>query len=181
MPRIQVSTSNLRRPRRAVRRRHQQAPAADRCAYTQAVNTVLAAHAGLADTEIRAIASGEPPAGVAAKRDPSLAWLWSALAPLPPAQSAWPAWSFECKLAPEVLGEQPRQTSIAFFVDDPATLLCIEAKWIEDGIGACGCAKERHARPRAVQSEGCSTARRTGTPPGTSCTSTGARSANRAR
>ena len=78
--------------------------------------------------------------GVAAKRDPTLAWLWNGLGPLPPAQRDLPAWGFERKLAPELLDEQPRQTSIDFYVDDPAALLCIEAKWTEDGIGACGCA-----------------------------------------
>ena len=78
--------------------------------------------------------------GVAAKRDPTLAWLWNALGPLPPAQSDLPAWRFERKLGPNVLAEEPRQTSIDFYVDDPAALLCIEAKWTEDGIGKCGCA-----------------------------------------
>jgi hypothetical protein len=77
--------------------------------------------------------------GVAARLDPSLAWLWNALAPLPPAQASLPAWTFERKLEPEILSQQPRQTSIDFYVDDPAAVLCIEAKWTEDGIGACGC------------------------------------------
>lgn len=77
--------------------------------------------------------------GVATTRDPSLQWLWSGLAPLPPAAASQPAWQFEYKLAPQVLGEQPRQTSVDFFVNDPAALLCIECKWTEAGIGACGC------------------------------------------
>lgn len=77
--------------------------------------------------------------GVAAKLDPSLSWLWDALGPLPPATTSLPKHSFEHTLAPEVLGEHPRQTSVDFFVDDPAALLCIEAKWTEAGIGACSC------------------------------------------
>jgi hypothetical protein len=77
--------------------------------------------------------------GVAAKRDPSLDWLWNGLGPLPPAAGRSPAWQFEYKLAPDVLGEQPRQTSVDFFVNDPSALLCIECKWAEAGIGACGC------------------------------------------
>ncbi|HEV7751796.1 MAG TPA: hypothetical protein VGO71_09645 [Baekduia sp.] len=78
--------------------------------------------------------------GVGKKRDPSLSWLWDALGPLPPLTgSQRPAAGFEHKLAPETLGEQPRQTSIDFYVDDPAALLCIECKWAEAGIGACGC------------------------------------------
>jgi hypothetical protein len=78
--------------------------------------------------------------GVAARADPTLAWLWNGLAPLPPARLDLPEWRFERKLAPEVLDEQPRQTSIDFCVDGPTALLCIEAKWAEDGIGACACA-----------------------------------------
>jgi len=77
--------------------------------------------------------------GVAMKFDPSLGWLWDGLSPLPPPTAPAPAATFEHKLAPEVLGEQPRQTSLDFYVDDTAALLCIEAKWTEAGIGACGC------------------------------------------
>ena len=69
--------------------------------------------------------------GVGAKLDPSLSWLWESLAPLPPATSDLPAAEFEHKVAPTLLGERPRQTSIDFFVNDPAALLCIEAKWTE--------------------------------------------------
>jgi hypothetical protein len=81
--------------------------------------------------------------GVGAKLDPSLSWLWNALGPLPPAASQLPTAQFERKLDPSVLGEQPRQTSIDFSVDDPAVVLCIEAKWAEAGIGACGCGTDQ--------------------------------------
>ena len=77
--------------------------------------------------------------GVAAQRDPSLDWLWETLSPLPPAASSAPQHRFEYTLTPEVLAEQPRQTSVDFLVNDPSVLLCIEAKWTEAGIGACGC------------------------------------------
>lgn len=77
--------------------------------------------------------------GSAARTDPSLSWLWDALGPLPPASDSLPKHAFEYTLDPEVLDEQPRQTSVDFFVDDSAALLCIEAKWTEAGIGACGC------------------------------------------
>lgn len=79
--------------------------------------------------------------GVAATRDPSLSWVWEALGPLPPPLTQRPAAQFEQAPQPEVLGEQPRQTSIDFFVSDPAALLCIEAKWTEAGMGSCGCGK----------------------------------------
>jgi hypothetical protein len=77
--------------------------------------------------------------GVAARLDPSLAWLWDAFSPLPPAEASLPKAQFEYTLAPEVLGEEPRQTSVDLVVNDPAALLCIEAKWTEAGIGGCGC------------------------------------------
>ena len=79
--------------------------------------------------------------GVSAKIDPSLDWLWDALGPLPHAGSPFPEASFEYKLQPQILGEQPRQTSIDFCVRDPSVLLCLEAKWTEAGMGACGCGK----------------------------------------
>ncbi len=50
-----------------------------------------------------------------------------------------PEWQFKLTLAPEVLGERPRQTSIDFTASDPAALLCIECKWVEAGLGACSC------------------------------------------
>lgn len=53
--------------------------------------------------------------GAGAKLDPSLSWLGNALGPLPPPVSPFPAAQFERKLAREVLGEQPRQTSVDFF------------------------------------------------------------------
>jgi hypothetical protein len=84
--------------------------------------------------------------GVAAQRDPSLVWLWEGLGPLPPPAAPHPGYQFERKLEPKTLKEQPRQTSIDFFVDDPAALLCIEAKWTEAGMGACGCGTKAAAK-----------------------------------
>jgi hypothetical protein len=75
--------------------------------------------------------------GVAARRDPSLAWLWDALDLDPPGGE--PALAFEHVVAPELLGERPRQTSFDVLVDDPEVLVGIEAKWRERGIGACLC------------------------------------------
>ncbi len=88
--------------------------------------------------------------GVAAKSDPSLNWLWNGLSPLALPVGRSPEWQFERKVAPGVLNEQPRQTSIDFFVSDPAALLCIECKWTEAGIGACGCG------PKAAKVADCS-------------------------
>jgi hypothetical protein len=77
--------------------------------------------------------------GVAASRDPSLAWLWDALAPLPAAVEQTPSLRFAHVVDPELLGERPRQTSFDVLVDDPAVLIGIETKWREHGVGACLC------------------------------------------
>jgi hypothetical protein len=44
------------------------------------------------------------------------------------------------------LKEQPRQTSIDVFVDDPAALLCIEGEVDGGGMGACGCGTKAAAK-----------------------------------
>ncbi|MEA2456159.1 MAG: hypothetical protein QOI45_2421 [Thermoleophilaceae bacterium] len=79
--------------------------------------------------------------GVAAGRDPSLAWLWRALAPLPPA-SGEPRVEFQHVVEPDLLGERPRQTGIDVLIDDSSVLIGIAVKWREHGIGPCGCRGE---------------------------------------
>jgi hypothetical protein len=80
--------------------------------------------------------------GVAARRDPSLAWLWEALAPLPPAEDDSPRLEFDHVVDPELLGERPRQTSFDVLIDDPGVLIGIETKWREHGVGPCLCRGE---------------------------------------
>jgi hypothetical protein len=80
--------------------------------------------------------------GVAARREPSLAWLWQALAPLPVSAEGEPRIEFEHVVDPGLLGERPRQTSFDVLVDDPNVLIGIEAKWRERGVGACLCRGE---------------------------------------
>ncbi|MBA3263968.1 MAG: hypothetical protein H0T69_16170 [Thermoleophilaceae bacterium] len=77
--------------------------------------------------------------GAAAGRNPSLAWLWDALAPLPAAGDGAPTIEFEHVVDPDLLGERPRQTSLDVLIDDPNVLIGIEAKWREHGIGPCRC------------------------------------------
>jgi hypothetical protein len=77
--------------------------------------------------------------GLAAKRDPSLAWLWDSLGPLPPPGEDEPRLEFVHVVAPELLGERPRQTSFDALVDDSNVLIGIETKWREHGIGGCLC------------------------------------------
>jgi hypothetical protein len=79
--------------------------------------------------------------GVAARRDPSLSWLFDEVGDLP-APGAEPALSFEHVVAPDLLGERPRQTSFDVLVDDANVLVGIEAKWRERGVGACLCRGE---------------------------------------
>jgi hypothetical protein len=80
--------------------------------------------------------------GVAARKDPSLGWLWDALGPLPPAGSETPRIEFEHRVSADLLGERPRQTSIDVLVDDPEVVIAIESKWREHGIAACLCRGE---------------------------------------
>jgi hypothetical protein len=77
--------------------------------------------------------------GVAATRDRSLAWLWDALAPLPPPAEETPRLEFLHVVDPKLLGERPRQTSFDALVDDHAVVIGIETKWREHGVGACRC------------------------------------------
>ena len=77
--------------------------------------------------------------GVAASRDPSLAWLWEALAPLPRAAADAPSLEFAHVVEPKLLGERPRQTAFDVLIDDPAVLIGIETKWREHGVAACRC------------------------------------------
>jgi hypothetical protein len=77
--------------------------------------------------------------GVAATRDPSLAWLWDALAPLPPAADDAPSLRFGHVVDPSLLGERPRQTALDVLVDDPNVLIGVSVKWREHGVGGCSC------------------------------------------
>jgi hypothetical protein len=79
--------------------------------------------------------------GAAMRSEPSLAWLFGVMRPLlPPTRPGeLPQARLEATLAPETLGEQPRQTAIDFLVSLNETLLCVEAKWTEAGLGTCSC------------------------------------------
>jgi hypothetical protein len=77
--------------------------------------------------------------GLAASRDPSLAWLWDALAPLPHAAADAPSLEFAHVVDPKLLGERPRQTGFDVLIDDRAVLIGIETNWREHGVEACRC------------------------------------------
>jgi hypothetical protein len=76
--------------------------------------------------------------GAASKLEPSHAWLYKALGPLPLSQS--PEGRFEVGLDPAVLNEDPgRVTSLDYRVVDDDLVICVECKWVEAGIGQCSC------------------------------------------
>lgn len=79
--------------------------------------------------------------GSAMHADRSLGWLFATLQPLlpPPGVGDPPIAQLEKTLAPETLGEQPRQTAVDFFVESRGLVLCVEAKWTEPGLGTCSC------------------------------------------
>jgi hypothetical protein len=77
--------------------------------------------------------------GSAIVNDRGLGWL-SELLELPrPFRSPTPR--FEYALAPNTLNEEPRVTTIDLLVEDEGTLLCVEAKFWEEGLGSCRCGK----------------------------------------
>ncbi len=80
--------------------------------------------------------------GVAATRDPSLAWLWDALEPLPVAAGDAPSLRFGHVVDPTLLGERPRPTTLDVLVDDPSVLIGLSIKWREHGVGGCSCRGE---------------------------------------
>jgi hypothetical protein len=80
--------------------------------------------------------------GVAATRDPSLAWLWEALAPLPSAADEAHSLRFGHVVDATLLGERPRQTGFDVLVDDPNAVIGLSIKWREHGVGACLCRGE---------------------------------------
>jgi hypothetical protein len=46
---------------------------------------------------------------------------------------------FEYELSPETLNEEPRQTAIDWLVTGDETVICIEAKFMEEEFGRCSC------------------------------------------
>ena len=70
---------------------------------------------------------------------PSIGSLVRSKPPPPPPEPSVSSVAFEMTLDPEVLDERPHQTAIDFFAETKGYVLCLEAKWIEAGMGACSC------------------------------------------
>lgn len=80
--------------------------------------------------------------GVAEDQDPSLQWLFQAL-DLPRPQDPEPKGRIEVDLDRALLSEQgPQTTAVDYLVEDSSALICLEAKWNEQGLGRCSCAKK---------------------------------------
>ena len=82
--------------------------------------------------------------GAAARIDPSLGWLSTALG-IPTFSTPAPSVRFEYEVDAALLREHPRVTTIDTLVDDAEAVLCMEAKLWEAGLGTCSCGDERAA------------------------------------
>jgi len=77
--------------------------------------------------------------GLAWRRDRSLRWLENALRLPGLLRSPTPTARFEVELEPQLLNESPLVSTIDFLVEDEAAVICLEAKFGEDGMGRCSC------------------------------------------
>jgi len=77
--------------------------------------------------------------GLAWRRDPSVRWLQDALALPGVLRSPAPTVRFEVELDSALLNESPLVSTIDFLVEDEAAVICVEAKFGEDGLGRCSC------------------------------------------
>lgn len=77
--------------------------------------------------------------GLAWRRDPSMRWLEQALRLPGLLKSPAPAVRFEMEVDPQLLNESPQVSTIDVLVEDDAAVLCVEAKFGEDGMGRCSC------------------------------------------
>lgn len=51
--------------------------------------------------------------------------------------------AFEARVSPNLLSEHPRATTIDYLIETETHVVCLEAKWSEAGVGACGCSRKR--------------------------------------
>jgi hypothetical protein len=77
--------------------------------------------------------------GLAWRRDLSLRWLEHALALPGLLKSVARSARFEVELEPTLLNESPLVSTIDFLIEDEAAVICVEAKFGEDGMGRCSC------------------------------------------
>jgi hypothetical protein len=75
----------------------------------------------------------------ATEADPTLDWLPGADRLGTPRASL-----FEVELAPHVLKERPRQTTIDWLILSPDGVIAVEAKFTEKGFGTCRCEERSH-------------------------------------
>lgn len=64
---------------------------------------------------------------------------------------AKPETYFELELDPRALGEHPRTTTLDYFAASQRALLCVEAKWTEEGMGLCSCGDIQRQHGKCAQ------------------------------
>lgn len=77
--------------------------------------------------------------GLSWRRDPSLRWLKEAFGLPRLLRSPAPTARFEVELESQLLNESPLVSTIDFLIEDEASVICVEAKFGEDGMGRCSC------------------------------------------
>ena len=77
--------------------------------------------------------------GLAWRRDLSMRSLENVLSLPGLLKSVAPKVSFEVELDPQLLNESPLVSTIDVLAEDDAAVICIEAKFGEDGMGRCSC------------------------------------------
>jgi hypothetical protein len=85
--------------------------------------------------------------GPAAKRNDGLPWLLGADG-LFPSIGEPVNWGFEYKVGFALLNEKPRTTDIDFVASGPLGVIAVEAKFMEEGMGACDCPGRAQGRCR---------------------------------
>jgi hypothetical protein len=87
--------------------------------------------------------------GPAAQRDDGLPWL-AGDAGLFPSIGLPVHWQFEYGVGFGLLNERPRTTDVDFLASGPRGVIAVEAKFTEEGMGACGCPGRAEGRCSAV-------------------------------
>jgi hypothetical protein len=131
--RVEHRSTNPKRPFEAAERRWAFPPGLERLAELDIGWRTHAKSGG--SSQVLAISLLQP----AAEADSSLSWLFEPAGPVssvgPPAPPA-----FEVGLPAELLNETPHVTSLDWLVEGSLGVLAAEAKYMEEGLGQCGCA-----------------------------------------
>lgn len=92
--------------------------------------------------------------GNAFEASPGLEWLAGLLGVPQLFADARPVTRFEVDVDRSLLNEYPRTTAVDLLVEDSQTIVCLEAKYEEKGIGTCSCGKKDPGAPAAARCAG---------------------------